>query len=134
VLFDAGRPREALAPYQEALRLAPSATLVRGALARAMIETGDPALLRPAVTQLQIALAAAPDQAEFWRAMSEAQGKLGNTGQAQLAAAEAALTTGDIARAKGFAIEARKHLPAGPDRLRADDISNATKKENLEGF
>jgi predicted Zn-dependent protease len=134
VLFDAGRPREALAPYQEALRLAPSATLVRGALARAMIETGDPALLRPAVTQLQIALAAAPDQAEFWRAMSEAQGKLGNTGEAQLAAAEAALTTGDIPRANGFAIEARKHLPQGPDRLRADDISNATKKENLEGF
>lgn len=134
VLFDAGRPRDAIVPYQQALRLAPSATLVRGELARAMIETGDASLLQPAITQLRIALAAEPGQAEFWQAMAEAQGRLGAIGQAQLASAEAALALGDIGRAKGFAIEARKHLPPGPDRLRADDISNATKKENLQGF
>ncbi len=134
VLFDGGHPREAIGPYQEALRLAPGATLIRGELARAMIETGDTSLLRPAINQLRIALAGEPDQAEFWQAMAEAQGKLGAIGQAQLASAEAALVMGDIPRAKGFAIEARKHLSPGPDRLRAQDISNATKKENLEGF
>ena len=134
VLFDGGHPREAIAPYQEALRLAPAAQLIRGELARAMIETGDSGLLRPAITQLRIAVAAAPDQAEFWQALADAHGRLGEIGQAQLASAEAALVRGDIGRAKGFAIAAEKHLPPGPDRLRAQDISNATRKENLEGF
>ena len=44
------------------------------------------------------------------------------------------MVLGDIPRAKGFAIAAEKALPPGPDRMRAQDISNATKKANLEGF
>ena len=134
VLFDGGNPRAAIGPYQEALRLAPGAMLIRGELARAMIETGDASLLRPAITQLQIAVAAAPDQAEFWQALADAYGRLGEIGRAQLASAESAMVLGDIPRAKGFAIAAEKTLPPGPDRLRAQDISNATRKENVEGF
>ena len=134
MLFDAGQPRAAIGPYAAALRLAPGAMLIRGELARAMIETGDASLLRPAIMQLRIAIAAAPDQAGFWQALAIAHGRLGEIGQAQLASAEAAMVLGDLPRAKGFAIAAERHLPPGPDRLRAQDISNATRKENLEGF
>lgn len=134
VRFDGGNPRASLAPYEEAVRLAPGAQLIRGELARAMVETGDPALLRPAVDQLQIAIAAAPDEAPFWRTLADAYGRLGEIPRAQLASAEAAMALGDIPLAKGFALAALKRLPAGPQRQRAQDISNATRKENLEGF
>lgn len=134
VRFDGGDPRGSLAPYREALRLAPSAQLIRGELARAMIESNDPALLRPAVTQLQIAVAAAPDEAPFWRTLADAYGRLGETAEAQLASAEAAMAEGNLPLAKGFALAALKRLPPGPLRQRAQDISNATRKENLEGF
>ena len=44
MLFENGRIREAIAPYEAAVRLAPAAPLLRIALSQAYIETGDPAL------------------------------------------------------------------------------------------
>jgi hypothetical protein len=40
---------------------------------------------------------------------------------------------GDISAAHNFAKQAEKSLPAGPGRLRAQDITNAVKKENRLG-
>jgi predicted Zn-dependent protease len=134
MLFENGRVRESLAPYREAVRLAPEQSLIRIELGHAMVETGDPALLRPAVAELQAALDRERDNAEGWRALGIAWGKLGNIGEANLALAEAALANGDIQAARGFAVKAEKALPPGPARLRAADISNAVKKENRTGF
>jgi predicted Zn-dependent protease len=134
MLFEGGRVREALAPYREAARLAPEQPQIRASLARAMIEADDPALLRPAVAELQSALARERDDAESWRALGVAWGRLGNLGQANLALAEQAMLAGDIRTARQFASKAEKLLPPGPPRLRATDISNAVKKENREGF
>ncbi|OJY71030.1 MAG: hypothetical protein BGP12_07745 [Rhodospirillales bacterium 70-18] len=134
ILFEGGRGRAAIAPYQEAERLAPGQPLIRAGLARAMIETNDRLLLQPAITQLQAALARERDDAENWRLLGIAWGRLGNLGQADLALAEEAMARDDIPAAKRLATRALKALPAGPARQRALDIANAVKKENREGY
>lgn len=134
VLFENGRVRESLEPYRAALRLAPDQGQIRIALAYAMVESGDPMLLRPAVRELQAALARERESATGWRALAVAWGKLGDTGQANLALAEEAMVNGDLVPAKQFAARAEKELPAGPARMRANDIANALKKENRTGF
>ncbi|MBN8888759.1 MAG: hypothetical protein J0H91_00520 [Rhodospirillales bacterium] len=99
-----------------------------------MIETNDRLLLQPAITQLQAALARERDDAENWRLLGIAWGRLGNLGQADLALAEEAMARDDIPAAKRLATRALKALPAGPARQRALDIANAVKKENREGY
>ena len=134
ILFEGGRGAAALGPYREAARLAPEHAPLRAALARAMIETGEPAQLRQAIGHLQSALAREHDDADSWRRLGIAWGRLGDLGQADLALAEEALVLGDIARARVLARRAEKQLPPGPSRLRAVDVGNAVRKENREGF
>jgi len=133
VLFESGRVRAAIAPYQEAARLAPEEALIRQGLGRAMIESDDKALLAPAVQNLQTALRGERDDDFTWHQLGIAYGKLGDLGQASLALAEEALLQGDITSAHNFAARAETALPPGPSRLRAQDITNAVKKENRLG-
>jgi predicted Zn-dependent protease len=133
VLFEGGRVRAAIPPYQEAARLAPEQPLIRQGLGRAMIESGNPALLMPAVAELQAALRAERDDDFTWRQLGIAWGRIGNLGEADLALAEEALLQGDITGAHSFAERAEKALPPGPSRLRAQDITFAVKKENRLG-
>lgn len=135
ILFEGGRGRAALAPLREASRLAPDQPLIRGALGRAMIETNDPLLLRPAIAELEYALAREADDPTNWRALATAWGRAGNIAQADLALAEEALLVGnDIRLARRLATRAAGALPPGVARQRALDISNAVKKENRQGF
>ncbi len=134
ILFENGRVREAIAPYREAVRLAPDQPQIHIGLAHTMVETGDPLLLRPAIHELQPALDREHDNTMGWRTLATAWGKLGDIGQANLALAEEALENGQIPLARGLAAKAQSQLPAGPALLRAVDISNAVKKENRTGF
>jgi predicted Zn-dependent protease len=134
ILFEGGRGAAALGPYREAARLAPEQAPIRAALARAMIETGEPTQMRLAIGHLQSALARERDDAEAWRSLGIAWGRLGEMGQADLALAEEALVVGDIPRARTLARRAEKMLPQGPPRQRAVDVGNAVRKENREGF
>ncbi|MCX7382009.1 MAG: M48 family metalloprotease [Alphaproteobacteria bacterium] len=134
ILFENGKVRESLGPYRAASRIAPEQPQIRIALAHAMVESGDPLMLRPAIQELQVALERERDNADGWRALGVAWGKLGDTAQANLALAEEAMVNGEIATARQFAARAEKALPPGPARLRATDISNAVKKENRSGF
>ncbi len=134
VLFEAGRGAAAVPPYQEAVRLAPNQPLLRGGLGRAMIETGNPALLRGAIDQLSSALAHEHDEPDDWRALGTAYGKLGDLANADLALAEEAMLRGDINTARHLGERAAKGLKPGPAQIRAQDIANAVKKENREGF
>lgn len=134
MLFENGRVRDSLTSYRTAARLAPDQGQIRIALAHAMVETNDPLLLRPAIQELQIALDRDRDSPTGWRTLGTAWGKLGDTGQANLALAEEAMVNGEIPTARHFAARAEKALPPGPARLRAIDISNAVKKENRSGF
>jgi predicted Zn-dependent protease len=131
ILFEAGRPREAVAPLREAARLAPSEGLVRAALGRALMEAGDPALLRAAAAEFEASLRAERDNAFTWRQLGIVQGRLGQAPQADLALAEAAALEGDFPTARMLARRAEEALPPGPLKLRAQDLREASRRDNL---
>ncbi len=130
VLFESGRAREAIAAYRMAMRAGSEQPLIRTELARAMVESNDPQMIRPAVAELQRALDRDRDDADTWRLLGRAWGMLNEIGQANLALAEEAMINDDIPMARRFAKIAVQNLPPGPAKLRAQDISNAVKKEN----
>ncbi|WP_372619095.1 M48 family metalloprotease [Falsiroseomonas sp.] len=130
ILFEGHRPTEALAPYAAAARLAPQEGLIRLSHARVLIELGQPAQLRQAVTELEAALRTERESAFAWRQMAIARGRLGELPLADLALAEEALIRGDPRTARTLAQRAEAVLPAGPLRLRAQDIANAAAPEN----
>jgi predicted Zn-dependent protease len=130
ILFEGHRPREALAPYATAVRLAPEEALIRLSHARVLIELGEPAQLRQAVGELQAALGRERDSAFTWRQMAIARGRLGEMPLADLALAEEALLLGDARSARTLAQRAEAALPPGPTRLRAQDIAHAAAPEN----
>ena len=132
ILFETGRPREAVTAYQEAVRLAPDQPLLHLGLGQAMMETGDKAMLRQAIDQLEAARRQDQDDDGIWHLLGVAWGQLGDLGQANLALAEEAIRTGDIPLAKRFARMAADSLPQGPAKLRALDIGNAARKENRQ--
>ena len=130
ILFESGQSRASLGPYREAVRLAPDQPLIRQSFGHAMVETGDPALLRLAIDQLQVALRQDRLDDVTWHVLGVAWGRLGDLGEANLALAEEAMLANDIPNARRFAKRASEVLKEGPSKLRALDISNAVKKEN----
>lgn len=131
VLFEAGRPRDALMPLRRAARLAPQEPLIRLALGRALIALEEPAAYAEAVRELDASLARERDSAFTWSQMAMAQGRLGHTALADLALAEAAMLEGEIPRVRMLAERALRALPPGPSRLRAQDLAHATERENM---
>jgi predicted Zn-dependent protease len=131
ILFEAGRPGEAVAPLREAVRLAPSEALIRTALGRALMETGEPRLLREAVAELEWSLRAERDSGFTWRQLGTAHGRLGEMPQADLALAEEAMLDGNYPRARFLARRAEEALPPGPLKLRAQDLRYAAQRDNL---
>jgi predicted Zn-dependent protease len=128
ILFEAGRLAEALPAYRQAARLAPSEPLIRLNLARVLIETGEPANLRAATTELRAALSRDRTDAFGWRLLGIAEGRLGNRAAADMALAEEAMLRGDAAGARTLAARAEQALPAGPARLRATDLRRAAEQ------
>lgn len=131
ILFEAGRLREAVPALREAARLAPGEALVRLALGRALMETGEPAALRAAVAEFEASLRLERDSAFAWRQLGIAQGRLGEMPAADLALAEEAMLEGDFATARFLARRAEAALPLGPLRLRAQDLRQAAQRDNL---
>lgn len=131
VLFESGQVRAALGPYATAARLAPQEPLIRTAHGRALIEAGDTASLRRAEAELESALARDRSLAFAWRLLATARGRAGDTPGADLALAEEAMLLSDFAAARMLAARAAPRLPAGPGRLRAQDILEASRHDNL---
>jgi predicted Zn-dependent protease len=131
MLFENGRVREAVGPYQEAVRLAPDTALLRVELAQVELETEDPALNRDALAQLLSADRYENRNPDTWRFLAIAYGRNGDLGNSALALAEQAMAEGDRPMARQQAERAIKLLPAGsPGRLRAEDIKiEAQRKE-----
>lgn len=132
VLFEGGRPAEAVAPLAAALRLAPNEPLIRAAYGRALMEGGgDTASLRRAAAELLAAARADRDNGFAWGQLATAYARLDDIPNAELALAEQAMAEGDTAEARFRAARAEKGLPPGPARLRAADLRNATRRDNL---
>jgi predicted Zn-dependent protease len=130
ILFEGHRPAEALIPYDMASRLAPDEAMIRLSHARVLIELGQAAQLRQALDELEATLRTERESPFVWRQVAIAQGRLGNMPLADLALAEEALLQGDPRTARMLARRAEAALPAGPQRLRAQDLRNAAEVEN----
>jgi predicted Zn-dependent protease len=129
ILFENGRAAEALAPYQDAVKIVPSAPLLRLQLARVQLEMNDPTLLDPAIANLRAALQTEPRSLSVWRNLAIGYGRKGDMGMSALAQAEEAYIRGKKTDARYHAEKAKKLLPAGsPSALNADDILQATEK------
>ena len=131
MLFENGHVAEAVAPYREAVRLAPDVALLRVELGQVEIETEDKALNSDALTNLKSATQYEARNADTWHFLAIAYGRAGDLGNSYLALAEEAMANGDKQQAKGQAQRALKALPQGSQsRLRAEDIQmEASRKE-----
>ena len=129
MLFENGRVKESLQPYQASVRLLPDQPLLLRALARVQIELNDPAYLDQAILNLRAALHREPKSPNSWRDLAIAHGRLGRMGQSSLALAEEALLMSNLGAASYHASRAEKLLAEGtPGWLQSQDILNATKK------
>ena len=128
MLFENGRVAEAVAPYQRAVQLRPDIPLLRVELGQVLLETGDPALVPKALTMLADAVHFESDNPDAWHFLAIAYGRSNNIGMAALALAEEGMANGDYKTAGQQADRARKILPAGADRQRAQDIFDDAKR------
>lgn len=123
MLFENNRPKEALASYQEAVRLLGNAPLILTDLAKVELAQNDPALIPSAIAHLEKANSIDNSNAQSWRLLATAYGKTGNTGMASLSLAEEAILEDDPKMALTQVEQALTILKApSPARLRAQDI------------
>lgn len=123
ILFEEGRPLEAIGAHQRSVELKPDAPLLRINLAHALLESGDPANLEPAVDQLKRATAMERDNTLAWRLLGQAYDRQGKEGDARLASAEMYFAAGNSEQATQFALRARDMLTQNtPEYRRAMDI------------
>lgn len=123
VLFEKGRPKEAIEPYRKAVSLAPDAGIVRVYLGIALTETNDDRYLDEAIRELSAGLRADEDVPIGYRYLAQGYARKGDTAMAELAAAQQYFAEGDFKGAKDLARRARAKLKKGsPGWLRADDI------------
>ena len=125
VLLEFGQARDAIPALKRAVSIMPEAGLIRGLLGRALLATGDPALLEEALRELTNASQREPEDIESWRQLAIAYGQKNNIGMAEYSAAQESFLMGDQQSAVNHAAKAKKLLPAGsPSALKADDILN----------
>jgi predicted Zn-dependent protease len=130
MLFEGGKVAEALPPYEDAVRLKPVSALLRTELGQVQIESGDPALIKPALANLNEAVRKEPDNTTAWHFLAVAHGRDDDIGMAALALAEEAMTIGDRKTAEQQAIRATQILkPGTPGRLRAEDLKQLARRK-----
>ena len=112
MLFENGRVREAMRPYEEAVRLAPQPALLRMSLSQVYIESGDPALNKRAIAYLNDASRGEGRDSQVWRFLAVAYGRDNQIGMAALSLAEEALANGKKKDATQQAIRAKQTADA----------------------
>lgn len=123
MLFENGRIEEAVAPYREAVRLAPHSSLLRTQLAQVLLERNDPSLNGEALAHLKESARTDTHNGLTWRLLAVAYGRDGQIGMAALSLAEQGLLHGDKPLAVDQAQRAMNLLPKGSiDWLRAEQV------------
>ncbi|WP_292042702.1 MULTISPECIES: M48 family metalloprotease [unclassified Brevundimonas] len=136
IIFEEGRPQDAIDAHSRAVQLMPTAPLLRINLAHAMLETGDPELVAKAETELKFALAREDNNTMGWRLLSQAYATQGKEGEARLASAEYWFALNQPQQANQFAMRARDMLDRNTiEWRRATDIvlaSGASEQDILD--
>jgi predicted Zn-dependent protease len=130
MLFENGRIAEAVAPYEEAVRLKPDSQLLRVELAQVQLETNDPALVPKALLNLQNAVLFEDRNPDAWHFLAVAYGRSNNMGMMALSLAEEGMANGDYRQARQQATRAIHLLPPGLDKQRAIDLQGDAKRED----
>ncbi len=129
MLFENGRTRDAIRPYEDAVRLAPSAPLLRIALAQIYIESGDPGLNKRAIAYLNDASREEGRDSHIWHFLAVAYGRDNQMGMAALALAEQAFANRKKKDAIQQATRAKQNLPRNTVAYsRAEDIKNEAER------
>ena len=129
MLFENGRIAEAVAPYEQAVKLNPTNALLRMELGQVQLETNDPKLVPKALIHLTEAVRFEDRNPDAWRFLAIAYGRSDNIGMMALSLAEQGIAGGDFTQARQQAARALKLLPAGPAKQRALDIQSEAKRE-----
>jgi predicted Zn-dependent protease len=129
MLFENGHVGEAIAPYQEAVRLMPQAPLLRIALAQGLIERGDAASNKRAIAYLNDARREESREELVWHLLAVAYGRDHQIGMAALSLAEQALEGGKKEDAMQQAQRATQLLARStPAYARAEEIRREAKQ------
>jgi predicted Zn-dependent protease len=117
------KPELGVVAFQKSVDLMPDASQLRVALAAAQLATEKPAMAKPALANLKIALQQEDDDPFAWYEAAQGYSMIGNEPMADLATAERYYSVGAMAPAVQFASRARHGLTQGsPDWQRANDI------------
>jgi predicted Zn-dependent protease len=128
MLFENGRVRDAIGPYEQAMKLAPQAALIRISLAQVYIESGDPALNKRALAYLNDAARDEGRDGTVWRLLAIAYGRDHQLGMAALSLAEEALADSKKKDAQQQAQRAKQNLPRNTvGYQRAEEIQREAK-------
>lgn len=123
ILFENGKPAEALFSYAQANRLLPDSPLILTDLAKVELAQDDGKRLASAITHLEKATALDNSNGFSWRLLATAYGKAGEKGKAYVALAEEALLENDAKTALSNADAALSLLKnKSPAQQRAQDI------------
>jgi predicted Zn-dependent protease len=123
MLFENGRIKDSLLPYNISVKLAPKEPLLRVNLAKAQIEINKATLLQKAKIHLSLAATEEPKILEIWRLLSIVNGRLGMMGEMALSQSEMELLSENYHSAKILSDRATKQLRVdSPQWLRAQDI------------
>lgn len=123
ILFENARPKEALASYEQAVKLLPDSPLILADLAKVELGQNDKSLIPSATAHLEKATSLDSSNPSAWRLLSTAYGKEGNTAMAALALGEEAILNDDPKMALQQVNQALPLLKEGsPSRQRAQDI------------
>jgi predicted Zn-dependent protease len=129
MLFENGRIADAVQPYEEAVRLAPGAPLLRISLAQAYIESNDPKMNKRAIAHLNDALRTEDKETNGWHLLATAYGRDNQMGPAALALAEEGLSAGKKRDATQQASRAKGLLPKNSASYnRAEEIQREAEK------
>jgi len=128
-LFENGRIKEALVSYQKSVDILADAFLIRRELARVQLESHDPSLIDPAISNLRIALPKEPRSSYTWHLLAIAYGRKGDVGRSSLALAEEALLQGKPSVATYQAGRAERLFDKGTrEWLQSQDILIAARE------
>ncbi len=122
-LIEAGRAKQAIAPFKQALALAPSEGQFQIWYGYALVASEDDRNLPAAVKNLQAGVLKDPNSPLGYRQLAIAQSRLGRNAEADVATAQSLMISGDVKSAKQYANRAMKSLKRGSRAwILAEDI------------